>query len=639
MMKKKAMKLWGLMLTVVLALSGCVGALAEEVVVLTSEPAPALVETVETPADPGQAATEEVVVAQQEQWYRVTFYDLNGEELFYVEVTEGGYVELPEFFPYVNGLLFQFWFDEMGQLVPYEFGTAVSGNMNLVPYYLIDDTFVGDWTQTETVLVENGQTAPTMTEEQATSLVESIINATPSVDVAPAPIMTDEAANQLILDIVGSADVPATQPSVPAVMTEEGVAGLINDIIGAEVPSVVAPPSVMADDSINSLINEIIASADEAVISQEPEITEPSAMPDDAAQDILDDVLLPVEAPVLTEDVVTDLIGEILAETSADDSIVPAVDEVAQDDLLSDLIEGDPAAEAVVPETELPSGDVQDDLVDETLTEDDEEIVVEEPMASSDDALIDQLLGEMMGSFGGDTTPPKEETPISPEDAANALLQEMLDEMNQAPASEETEEPVEEDTDEEAPIVEMVDEEESVEEEPVVEAPEETEEAADDEDAADEDGAEEEVVVIDETEEEAAGEPEEGAEEEVIVDEISDEAQDEAGTEETAEEPAEEDAVEEELVTIEDDEVPLAGAMPYVEVEYLYDGVLTVGTEVTVVARLYNVPDGYDLQFNWSNNASGEFVQVAGATSQSYTFTADASNTDCVWTVDVTIGE
>ena len=639
MMKKKAMKLWGLMLTVVLALSGCVGALAEEVVVLTSEPAPALVEAVETPADPGQAAAEEVVVAQQEQWYRVTFYDLNGEELFYVEVTEGGYVELPEFFPYVNGLLFQFWFDEMGQLVPYEFGTAVSGNMNLVPYYLIDDTFVGDWTQTETVLVENGQTAPTMTEEQATSLVESIINATPSVDVAPAPIMTDEAANQLILDIVGSADVPATQPSIPAVMTEEGVAGLINDIIGTEVPSVVAPPSVMADDSINSLINEIIASADEAVISQEPKITEPSAMSDDAAQDILDDVLLPVDAPVLTEDVVTDLIGEILAETPADDSIVPAVDEVAQDDLLSDLIEGDPAAEAVVPETELPSGDVQDDLVDETLAEDDEEIVVEEPVASGDDALIDQLLGEMMGSFGGDTAPSKEETPVSPEDAANALLQEMLDEMNQAPASEETEEPVEEDTDEEAPIVEMVDEEESVEEEPVVEAPEETEEAADDEDAADEDGTEEEVVVIDDTEEEAAGEPEEGAEEEVIVDEISDEAQDEAGTEETAEEPAEEDAVEEELVTIEDDEVPLAGAMPYVEVEYLYDGVLTVGTEVTVVARLYNVPDGYDLQFNWSNNASGEFVQVAGATSQSYTFTADASNTDCVWTVDVTIGE
>ena len=130
-----------------------------------------------------------------------------------------------------------------------------------------------------------------------------------------------------------------------------------------------------------------------------------------------------------------------------------------------------------------------------------------------------------------------------------------------------------------------------------------------------------------------------GVEEEVVdVAETTDEvANDTADLIETEDEVADD-----ELFTIEDDIVPLAApkADPYVLVTYEYEGMLTVGTEVTVRATLYNVPETTGISYQWQNNAGGSMQDVAGATGAAFTFIADAdSNTDCTWQVNVLIAD
>lgn len=93
-----------------------------------------------------------------------------------------------------------------------------------------------------------------------------------------------------------------------------------------------------------------------------------------------------------------------------------------------------------------------------------------------------------------------------------------------------------------------------------------------------------------------------------------------------------------ELFEIKDEIVPLAApvAAPSVEVVCDYDGTLTAGTQVTVRAIVHNLPDAYSASFQWQNDASGSFQDVAGATGETFTFTVgEFGNDGCNWRVNV----
>lgn len=98
-----------------------------------------------------------------------------------------------------------------------------------------------------------------------------------------------------------------------------------------------------------------------------------------------------------------------------------------------------------------------------------------------------------------------------------------------------------------------------------------------------------------------------------------------------------------ETVTIEDEATPLAGPVapvvaPSVEVICDHDGKLVAGQEVTVRAVVHNLPEGYSISFQWQNDASGSFQDVAGANDETFTFVVDEFNADgCNWRVNVDI--
>lgn len=106
------------------------------------------------------------------------------------------------------------------------------------------------------------------------------------------------------------------------------------------------------------------------------------------------------------------------------------------------------------------------------------------------------------------------------------------------------------------------------------------------------------------------------------------------------EEPTDEDTAEPE----DADEGADAALIPSVEIQYSFvseaaDGGLVEGSLITVTAVLANFPEDAQLQYQWQNNADGEFTDVPGATSISYTFAADARNTGCAWRLNITMIE
>lgn len=74
---------------------------------------------------------------------------------------------------------------------------------------------------------------------------------------------------------------------------------------------------------------------------------------------------------------------------------------------------------------------------------------------------------------------------------------------------------------------------------------------------------------------------------------------------------------------------------PTVKVVYSYEGELQPGTLVTVTANVYNIDPSLTLHYQWENNASGSFQPVPGANGRSHGFSADESNTNCVWRVNI----
>lgn len=89
---------------------------------------------------------------------------------------------------------------------------------------------------------------------------------------------------------------------------------------------------------------------------------------------------------------------------------------------------------------------------------------------------------------------------------------------------------------------------------------------------------------------------------------------------------------------IDAEETEAVAATPEVEIVYTYEnGAQTAapGSKVTLTAVLHNFPEGISPVFQWQREDGDEFKDVDGATAQTYTFSADASTTDCDWRVNV----
>lgn len=238
-----------------------------------------------TPAS--TAPTAEVV------WYTVAFYDLYGQFINDVTVEAGAGAQAPEQTPYVDGLLFQYWYDAAGMSdVPYVFGSAVTKNIDLVPYYIY-----------ATVQMENP--TATMTEEDAGQLVQDILQGSPSTPVAE------------------SAPTNVEQPVLNNVSNDTE---LVNDILsggssqdnGGSDNAGTAPVSnnsVVQDNAANAFVEEVLTGSADNTASAPVEPTQ-SIMPNDVATQIVDEILQSNPVP---------------DTTAPDMGVIPSVGSVEQD--------------------------------------------------------------------------------------------------------------------------------------------------------------------------------------------------------------------------------------------------------------------------------------------------------------------
>lgn len=96
------------------------------------------------------------------------------------------------------------------------------------------------------------------------------------------------------------------------------------------------------------------------------------------------------------------------------------------------------------------------------------------------------------------------------------------------------------------------------------------------------------------------------------------------------------DATAEQTTPDEEEPTMVSSGSPRVEIEFSYEGdILLEGAQVTMTAKVYNVPENTDLSFQWQNNATGRYEDVPGATEQTYSFYADEGNSGCLWRVKV----
>lgn len=76
---------------------------------------------------------------------------------------------------------------------------------------------------------------------------------------------------------------------------------------------------------------------------------------------------------------------------------------------------------------------------------------------------------------------------------------------------------------------------------------------------------------------------------------------------------------------------------PYVTLSMLYEGDLTLGTAVTLIATPHEVPEGVEVAYQWQSDLTGTFEDIPGATALTYTFHVDAENAQCQWRLLLTI--
>ncbi|MDR3051914.1 MAG: hypothetical protein LBU67_09380 [Oscillospiraceae bacterium] len=72
---------------------------------------------------------------------------------------------------------------------------------------------------------------------------------------------------------------------------------------------------------------------------------------------------------------------------------------------------------------------------------------------------------------------------------------------------------------------------------------------------------------------------------------------------------------------------------PEADIAISYEGAFHLGTTVTLTATLSNMPEGRPYSVQWQNDATGEFLDVPGATEPVHQFVSDAANTGCTWRI------
>lgn len=75
---------------------------------------------------------------------------------------------------------------------------------------------------------------------------------------------------------------------------------------------------------------------------------------------------------------------------------------------------------------------------------------------------------------------------------------------------------------------------------------------------------------------------------------------------------------------------------PRVRIAFETDGPMDLGAMITLEALVDNSPDGYAAQYQWKNDATGQFEDVPGATERTYAYHLDAYNLRYSWLVDIT---
>lgn len=91
-------------------------------------------------------------------------------------------------------------------------------------------------------------------------------------------------------------------------------------------------------------------------------------------------------------------------------------------------------------------------------------------------------------------------------------------------------------------------------------------------------------------------------------------------------------------IRIIDDSADEVSKDPTIDIVYTYENgadSANPGSKVTLTAVLANFPEGTQPTFQWQREEDGTFTDIAGATDQTYTFTADATTLDYNWRVNV----
>lgn len=588
-----------------------------------------------------QAYTNDPSVVQQtqanernEQWYWVTFNDFEGNQLLQYSLREGEAVYAPDFIPYWNGLVFQFWFDynQGGSPAPFLFGEGIHRNLVLVPYYLYEqDHFVSDESviyaqeyvedQAQQIIADIltlgseealGSTVvypEALPQAAAEQLIQDILTVNPPQEqgnIAIYPVvMSDEAAQQVIAEILWDSPEAADAKvmAVEAAFVDTAVEQVIADILWVEPQT--APDAAQVGEGMSAgLADQIVLDILSEAAPEEGQVAaEPVRLTDNANQ-LVWEILTREHEKYDARDVeaapdTTEAILDVLVYAPQD--VATAEDTAAQpdaaqandaDQLIWEILARDteqasvlvadttePAADAVTFETQVEAGS--------------ENATFTAPLTVMSDEQVNNTIADILYGSIQVTMTPAGDTPA--DDAAEAVL--ILD--------------PEADTEDALSVEETGDAVPSDEEPLLVYA---ADLAAEDEDSA----ADALLVFEEEAPEENDGQAEQPAAEPAGDDEDGLLAYDEA----TDDEQARMDA-------------PYSEA-PWVEVSYSAAGDIIPGTMVTVTATVHNVDPSLNLRYQWENNAGGAYQAVPFAAGRSYTFVADDSNAQCEWRVSIT---
>lgn len=554
--------------------------------------APATETIVYAPSEPQQASGNE----NQEKWYSVSFHDLEGNEIWYYSLREGEAVYSPDFIPYWNGLVFQFWFDvsQAGSPSPFLFGEGIHRDMVLVPYYLYEQEH---FISAESIIYSDAAAGANAQEVIAQILTLGSEEALGGTVVYP-DVMPQEATMSLIESII-SGDEATSNGSIaiyPEIMSDEVADQIIADILwdnaGEGDAKVVAVEAAYLDLDVEQIIADILWV--EPVAEVQPE---QQAVPEDAAEPMASDILYQDAQPEAAAEVTTATQPKTLIE-NADQVIWQILGRGTDEAEEASQEQAEDMAEAITFEMEETPAEAPQEQPVETV----DSVMTEEQVQ---DTIADIIYGSIQFSAE------PEQVADKPEAEEEILI---TDTVTEPEEGEET--PVETDEamsgEQESELIDsMLGQEEGL----LVYAPE---------------------LAETETETDAAGN-------DLLV--YADEAAQEGETGEAPEAaPAEESAeAEEGQLTYEDpmdDLFKMTDApyseMPWVEVGYSAPGEIIPGTEVTLTATVHNVDPSLNLRYQWENNASGTYQTVPFAVGRSYTFIADDSSAQCDWRVSVT---